>query len=829
MMKNKQTKRKIKQGLSLLCIFGILLSFVLPNSVSAEKDSKQNESTQTSLTSDMNTNDKKSEVIYASLGSDGTAKEIYIVNRFASQTAGELSEYGDYSSVQSLTMYGDVKLNADKIEISKGSENFYYKGKLTRDQLPWKFSFTHKLNGQEIKPEGLSGASGKWELAINVKPNSQLSDDQGENIWAKNSLIQISLTLADSVAENITITNGMVAEAGSNQIVNFTILPNAENSDFSVEAEISDFYLPAIQIAATPFSEEMFSFEMPDFDENEDITTLQDATKLLSEGSRELADGIKELNAGVTELEAALDLIDQGGVDLATGGQNLASGVDEYTSGVSELAENSSDLRSGAEDSATGASELSIGLNTANQGLTQYTTGVSSYVDGVSQLISGISELNGAAEEIINGADQIAEGFTGLSGGNQLTDGSNEIAGAIKSMSDGVSQLGTAEERDSLALQLSNLNTQIDQFSTDLSDISEEMTELKDGLEDIINGLSLVNDSISSTALSGYLQSLQEQGFDFTEDKINADLMVQSIFAYLEHEEGPRANLTSLINGLTVIKNNINTDSLTTIEGSLASLSQVGKLAGLLELAGGIISLNNEYSTFNAGLGSYIDGVNQLSFGYKNDDPNQPDFYGGLTQYFGGISQIAEGGSGLSDGGVQLQDTAALTTGYEQLGTGLGMLSDGLSDLSSGVAGYTGGVDTLADNSATLSSGVQDYTDGTSELSSGLTELSTGFTEFSDGVTQLETGSAELADGAEELHKGTLTMDENINAMVDDLMAEYQSDEPMPSFASAKNPTPAKVQFVIMSEPIPKKAEPEPLIEAEPDKNIWERFLDLFR
>lgn len=833
MMNNKRTKRKIRQGISLLCIFGIMLSFVLPKSVSAEKDAEQTESAQSVSASDLNAAEEKSEVVYASLNSDGSVKEIYVVNRFAAQSNSELTDYGDYSSIQSLTMYGSVKQDADKVEITKGSENFYYKGKLQSNQLPWEFSFTHKLNGEEINPSELSGASGKWELAINVKPDYPKTDSpavdywskvSGANAWAKNSLIQISLTLADSVAENITVKNGMVAEAGSNQVVNFMILPNAESSDFSVEAEIVDFYLPSMQIAATPFSEEMFAFEMPDFSENEELITLQDATKLLSEGSRELADGIQELNTGATELEDALKLINQGGTDLATGGQDLTSGVNEYTSGVSELAKNSAGLRTGAQDSATGASELSGGLYTANLGLTEYTQGVGSYIDGVNQLISGLPQLNEAAQDIIDGADLIAGGFSGLSAGNELTAGSNEIAAGIKAMSDGVSQLGTDEEITLLKEQLLALTAQIEQFSTDLATFSEQMTNLKNGLTEIIGGLTAVNDSIGSETLTGYLQ-----GLTFSADQINTDPMVQSIFAYLEHEQGPRANLTLLINNLTVIKDNINTDGLATIEGSLASMSQVGQLAGLLDLAIGINSLNNQYSTFNTGLGSYVDGVNQLSYGYKNDDPAQPDFYDGLTQYLAGIGQITAGSSELSDGGAQLKDTTALTAGYEQLGSGLATLSEGLSGLSSGVSSYTDGVDTIAENSLNLSSGVQEYTDGTGELSSGLNELSTGFTEFGDGIDQLETGSDELADGAEELYKGTLTMDENINEMVDELLADYQSSEAMPSFASSKNPTPAKVQFVIMSEPIPKKAEPEPVIEAEPDKNIWDRFLDLFR
>ncbi|HHT24214.1 MAG TPA: hypothetical protein GXZ76_01675 [Clostridiaceae bacterium] len=824
MMKNKQAAQKFKQGLSLLCIFGILLSFVFANSVSAEKNSAKAKSDKSTSISAANSTGRKSEVVYASLNSDGSAKEIYVVNRFSSQTAGELTDYGDYSSIQNLTMYGNVNQDADKIEINKGSENFYYKGKLKSDQLPWIFSFTHKLDGQIIEPADLSGASGKWELEINVKPNSEISDVNGENVWAKNSLIQISLTLADSVAENITVSNGLVAEAGSNQVVNFMILPNAEFSDFSIEAEIDDFYLPAMQIAATPFSEEMFSFEMPDFSENEELTTLQDAIKLLSEGSRELADGIAELNTGTTELEDALELVNQGGIDLATGGQDLASGVNEYTAGVSELANNSSDLRTGAQDSATGAAELSNGLSAANQGLIQYTTGVGLYVDGVNQLVSGLTELNKSAQDIINAADLIATGFSGLNAGNQLKEGSNEIATGLQTMSAEVSQLGTVEEIALLKQQLLILTAQIPQFSTDLANFSTQMTELKAGLTEIIGGLTAINNSISQQALTGYLQ-----GLNFSADQIMIDPMVQSIFAYLEHEQGPRTNLTLLTDNLIIIRDKINTNGFAAIEGSLASMAQVGQLAGLLDLAIAISNLNNEYLTFNAGLGAYVDGVNKLSFGYKNADPNQPDFYGGLTQYLAGVGQIAQGSAGLLNGGTPLKNTTALTSGYEQLGTGLGTLSNGLSGLSAGVAGYTGGVDTLAENSSSLNSGVKKYTDGTSELSSGLTELSTGFTEFSDGVTQLETGSAELADGAEELYKGTLTMDESIDEMVDELLADYQSSEAMPSFASAKNPTPAKIQFVIMSEPIPKKAEPEPVIEAEPDKNIWDRFLDLFR
>lgn len=811
MLGNSKNKKLIKIIISYLCISCLLFLCFLPNRAVAGNQIPESKMNKTSFGSQ-----EKTEIVYATLDGQGTTKDIYIVNHFTPQ-ADQVIDYGNYSEVQTLSLQGDLDQIDNQIKVKTGAQDYYYKGKLKSRELPWAFTIIHRLNGQIIKPKELSGATGKWSLELSVKPNSKLNHTEQKNAWAAGSMLQITLTLSDNIAKNIKTENGLVAEAGSNRVVNFMHLPDADLTTFTVEADITDFYLPAIQIAATPFSTEMFNFNLPDFSENEDLKTLQDATEMLSNGSKELAQGMSELNEGADQLEESLNLINDAGDTLNAGGEELIGGVKQYTAGIEQLSENSSELRKGVEQAAEGSGDLVQGLGSANQGLSQYTTGVSSYVDGVNQLTSSLPELNQGAQDIITAADQIAEGFSELKVGNALVDGSNEIAQGLSTMAAGASQIGTVEEIAVLKEQLSSLPAKIEGFATAITEFTTELNNLKNGLAEIVAALRMIETSLNVDSISA--------AAELSPDEL-ANPSVQKIFGYLA---GVQSQLSLVTDNLSNIEQSIDPSSISEISEGLADLSQIANLVGLLDLASGVLVLNQQYETFDQGLTSYIQGVNQLSYGYKNDEPGQPDFYSGLILYLNGIQQISTAIPQIDQAGEQLKATSDLAAGYSQLESGLADFSQGLNSMSSGVSGYTSGVDALANSSSEINSGLNQYTDGTNSLLTGLSEWSSGFNEFTSGIEITKTGSSQLADGVEELHRGTSEMDDKIAQIMDDILVDYENTEPMPSFASADNPKPEQVQFVIMTEPIPKKTEIETPIHIEPEKNIWDRFLDLFR
>ena len=220
----------------------------------------------------------------------------------------------------------------------------------------------------------------------------------------------------------------MLAEVGSNKMITFMMMPDAEEMDFEIKAKVKDFSLPAIQIGAVPFSLDMLEFEMPNISDNEEFKEFKEATELLADGSQQFADGIAELKDGSLQLTDGLNQITDSGGQLAAGGDSLETGLRDFTGGLSKL----------------------------------FTQG--------HQLVVG-------AENLKNAASQIDQGFQGLSAGNELVAGSTQIQQGIEGMSAGLTQI-KVEELNNAIQALSSLEEQVSQFNAQLSTITESFSQL---------------------------------------------------------------------------------------------------------------------------------------------------------------------------------------------------------------------------------------------------------------------------------------------------------------------------------------------------------------
>src|SRR5690606_32994983 len=165
----------------------------------------------------------KDEVVYATLSPNGDRKEIYVVNTFEVTKSGMLVDYGSYSTIRNLTDLSDIDQTDDKVQFTAPEGKFYYQGNMKDAPLPWDFSISYFLDGKEITPEKLAGQSGNLQIAIESVANDKV--DKG---FFENYLLQISLSLNTEITSNITAENGMMANAGKNKQVTFTVMPEKE-------------------------------------------------------------------------------------------------------------------------------------------------------------------------------------------------------------------------------------------------------------------------------------------------------------------------------------------------------------------------------------------------------------------------------------------------------------------------------------------------------------------------------------------------------------------------------------------------------------------------
>ncbi|HLS06628.1 MAG TPA: YhgE/Pip domain-containing protein, partial [Bacillota bacterium] len=140
------------------------------------------------------------------------------------------------------------------------------------------------------------------------------------------------------------------------------------------------------------------------------------------------------------------------------------------------------------------------------------------------------------------------------------------------------------------------------------------------------------------------------------------------------------------------------------------------------------------------------------------------------------------------------------------------------------------GLQTLATEYDQFHQGVIEYTNGVDDLTKAYGDIDQGINDISEGTTELKDGVKELKDGTEELRDETKDLPNEMQSEIDQFMEDFDFSKFKPkSFISKKNKKIGVVQFVLQTETIEiPEDDTEEIIEEE-SKNLWQRFLDLFR
>jgi putative membrane protein len=420
----------------------------------------------------------KDEVVYATLKANGELDDIYVVNTLEVAKAGVILDYGDYSSVKNLTDLSGIDQNGQAVQIHASEGKFYYQGNMENNtELPWDIEITYLLDGHEVEPSELAGKKGHLEVKINTAKN-----EEADEVYFENYLLQISFMLSNSY-QNIEASGGMVANAGKNKQITFTVMPGQEKS-LSAEADVQDFEFSGIDIAAVPSTLPIDTSEME---------SMTDDMSTLSEAISELNDGVANLKKGVSELN--------------NGAASLRDGSGQYKNGISQLAGSSSEL--------TGASR-SIG--DALKKISDSLSGDSARVD-----MTSLSELPGHLTQLANGLNQAADGLTTLRDNYAMAygalDGSikeipahqvseEEIAGLLSSGAD-ANVVNKLVETYSAAQKVKGTYAQVQEafaaVDPTLKQVSGSVKEMSGSLTTISNELSASLEEMDMSAL-GELQ-----------------------------------------------------------------------------------------------------------------------------------------------------------------------------------------------------------------------------------------------------------------------------------------------------------------------------------
>lgn len=314
----------------------------------------------------------KDEIIYGTLGADGSVGSVYAVNYFRVAKSGSITDHGAYSSVANLTDTAPLTQDGDAVTVQANTENFYYQGNLDSTDLPWLFGITYSLEGAATEPQALAGKDGHLEIRIKSKQNPAV-----DPVFYENYMLQISVTLDTEKCADVEAPDATVANAGKNKVAAFTVLPG-KDADVSLTALVRDFTMAGIDITAIPFS---MNVELPDTDGMmDDFTQLSDAISELNDGVGELRDGASELKSGASKLTGGSAEIQEGLALLSGNSGALLDGSAAISGALATIASSVSGAAGGVD--LNDLAQLPAALTALAGGLDGVSSGLTTLKDG---------------------------------------------------------------------------------------------------------------------------------------------------------------------------------------------------------------------------------------------------------------------------------------------------------------------------------------------------------------------------------------------------------------------------------------------------------------
>ena len=543
-------------ALALCCAIVLITNYSLSKNTGTAQVQQETVSALTVSTTENSdstgSSDGKEEVIYIGMDASGAVTDINVVNIF--NGGGDITDYGDYTSVKMMTTNDEITLSGDTVTFSTTSERVYYQGTLDADTaLPWVISIKYYMDGTEYTADEIAGMSGSLKIELSITENEAY---EGECDFAGTYLLQASFTLDTASAENIEAEGATIANVCSDKQLSYMVLPTQE-LNAEITADVTDFEMPSVEINGVPLSLAL------DLDSDE----LEEKIDEMLSGIEELNDGASEVNDGASELSDGADTLASGTDSLLSGAESLDSGIDAFSDGIVSLqqyltyakfkatmAENGLDLDeltegntqvieaieqllplitqveallSSNQTAAAYASSLGIDVNelsTLANTLITLLEGNNAAIAAMEAYLDSVSE---AADTLADGADELSEGSSALvSGISSLASGTEELSDGASELSDGTAALsdGTQELSD-------EVNDAYDEAEEELSGLLDAIA----GESEIYSFVSEKNTDVSSVQFVITTEAIEIEAEEAAEEEAEEELTlwerIKALFA----------------------------------------------------------------------------------------------------------------------------------------------------------------------------------------------------------------------------------------------------------------------------------------------------------
>ncbi len=663
--------------------------------------------------------------------------------------------------------------------------------------LPLTVGVTYLLNGREVAPAKVVGATGDLEVRFDVRNTTRrttpVSYDDGTGTTVTKDVevvVPMVASLTTTLPSTFTdVSSGQASVAGDGHgatSLRFTLTLfgpiGSPSAQVGYRARITDGVVPPATLAGLPVS----PLDNPSFKggaasyqagaaSGVQLTggarTIDANLLKLRDGAGQLLAGLIQLRDGATQLNTGLaGTAVPGAAALADGANQAATGAGALRAGLVRLDDGAAQLRVGTGTLARGTGALAVGATKLAVGAKSASTGAQRLADGSTQVADGLDAVNAKAPALVGGLTQVRTGLTNLDAGLvQLYGGIGGLPAKAQPLHDGIGQLvtgiGSTTTADSLLYG-------VDQVRSGLAAAAAaggSLDQLKGGTDQVKAGLDAATAPGGSVdRLAGGVKAAQATVGCSTDPVCSGTLaqVYPGINTNLRQSTtAASAGLGQVSGGLGQLKTSLGTASsgLARVECGLSSAALPGACdparpgllqglgavdAGVTQLVNGVVSQvqgavgqgddTAADQTLRGGTHSLGDGVDQISAGGQT-------LIAGLTRLGAGAGQVADGSGSLATG------LGTLSTGATALATGAGAADDGAGRLAAGAGQLADGTSTASTGAAALAEGNQQIASGAGRLSSGLQTAADGSGRLAGGLVTAAGSAPALRDGAQQL------------------------------------------------------------------------------
>lgn len=515
---------------------------------------------------------KKEEIVYANLSSSGSTDKLYVVNRF---DTGDIIDYGNYDSVKNLTSNDAITEENGTIRIHSDADSLYYQGNLSNKELPWNISIHYYLNGRQVQADELAGANGALKIKLSIKKNNA-----GDENFYKGFALQSTVTLDAKTCSDIKAKDATISNVGGNKQLSYITLPG-KGADYTITANVTDFEMDPISINAMQLN---LNIDLDTSELTDTLSTLESATKQLSEGAENVHTGTKKITTGATQLNEASASLKKGTGSLKSGVTSLNKGIKTVNASLKTLNKKSKNLKSGSKQTLTALTTI----QTAVSGIEMDTEALTTLASSSTQIKQGIQSLTAGLATMDNSITTYQQSLTAA--------GITDMDAYINQHDAACTALKQIPGTDSIVALLNADKAYIQGSST------------------LINGMDAALDPSTGTLRTGAI-ALQNNYETF-------DASIQSMVS----------SLSSLAVNLTTLQTGINT-----LVENYRKLDN-----GITEYTAGVAKLQKGYQEIVKGSAKAVSGTKELYTGTNRMAKGTNALAQSLTTLSDGTSELAD-------------------------------------------------------------------------------------------------------------------------------------------------------------------------------------------